>query len=325
MLYSLNSGTLQRAAKRRLDLNDEKSPSAADALPAFSGEISPFEKVSALPFRPEDFETRQVFYSSKDGTRVPMFLVGHKGFKATPETPCLLYAYGGFDISLLPRYSPIALQWAELGGIFASANLRGGSEYGEEWHRAGMKANKQKVFDDFIAGAEWLIANHYTSSARLGIMGGSNGGLLIGAVLNQRPDLFGAAIAQVGVMDMLRFQKFTIGHAWTSEYGSSDDPEEFKIIRAYSPLHNIREGVKYPPTLITTADHDDRVMPAHSFKYAAELQRAQAGEGAILIRIETRAGHGGGKPVSKQVDEDAAILGFLEKTLQFGTTTISTN
>ncbi|MBV9200258.1 MAG: S9 family peptidase, partial [Alphaproteobacteria bacterium] len=268
-----------------------------------------------LPFDPGKFETRQVFFTSKDGTRVPMFLVGKKGFTADPQRPCLLWGYGGFDISVTPRYAPLFLEWVERGGLVASANLRGGSEYGEEWHRAGMKLKKQNVFDDFIAAAEWLIANRYTSREKLGIYGRSNGGLLIGAVLNQRLDLFGAAVPAVGVMDMLRFTKFTIGNAWTSDYGSPDNAEEFQALRAYSPLHNIREGGHYPPTLVLTADHDDRVVAAHSFKYTATLQHAQAGDAPILIRIETSAGHGGGKPVAKMVDEAAAIIGFLEKSL----------
>jgi prolyl oligopeptidase len=276
--------------------------------------VTPFEK-SRLPFDPESFETRQVFYPSKDGTRIPMFLIGRKGFNANPQTPCLLYGYGGFDISITPGYSPLFLEWAELGGTVAIANLRGGGEYGEEWHQAGMKLKKQNVFDDFIAAAEWLIANKYTSREKLGIYGRSNGGLLIGAALNQRPDLFGAAVPGVGVMDMLRFDKFTIGNAWTADYGSPDNPAEFKVLRSYSPLHNIREGGHYPPTLILTSDHDDRVVPAHSFKYGATLQHAQFGPAPILIRIETEAGHGGGRPVSKQIEESAAILGFLEKSL----------
>ncbi len=264
---------------------------------------------------PSDFETRQVFFHSKDGTRIPVFLIGARGFEAKPDTPCLLWGYGGFDISLTPQYTPLFLEWVRLGGLVAVANLRGGSEYGEAWHQAGMKAKKQNVFDDFIGAGEWLIANRYTSTQRLAIYGRSNGGLLIGAVLNQRPDLFGAAIAGVGVMDMLRFNKFTVGQGWTSDYGSPENPEDFKAIRAYSPLHNIRQGGKYPPVLVLTADHDDRVVPGHSFKYTATLQRAQAGTAPILIRIETSAGHGGGKPISKQVDESAAIIGFLQKTM----------
>jgi prolyl oligopeptidase len=276
---------------------------------------SPFRPVR-LPFDPEKFETRQVFYTSKDGSRIPMFLVGRKGFRADPQTPCLLWAYGGFDISVNPSYHSLFLEWVEMGGIFASANLRGGSEYGEEWHKAGMGLNKQNVFDDFAAAAEWLITNHYTSTPKLGIYGRSNGGLLIGASLNQHPHLYGAEIAGVGVMDMLRFPNFTIGNAWTTEYGRPDNAQDFKTLLAYSPLHNIKPGVSYPPTLILTSDHDDRVVPAHSFKYAAALQHAQAGEAPILIRIETSAGHGGGKPVSKQVEESTAIIEFLEKNLK---------
>lgn len=268
-----------------------------------------------LPFDPKAFETRQIFYKSKDGTKIPMFLIGRHGFQANPQTPCLLWGYGGFDISLTPGYSPLYLEWVQRGGIVAVANLRGGNEYGEAWHQAGMKLKKQNVFDDFIAGAEWLIANRYTSTPKLGIYGRSNGGLLIGAVLNQRPDLFGAAIAGVGVMDMLRFDQFTSGPGWTSDYGSPHNPVEFKAIRAYSPLHNIHDGTHYPPVLVLTADHDDRVVPGHSFKYTAAMQHAQGGPAPILIRIETSAGHGGGKPISKQVDEAAAIIGFLEKAL----------
>ena len=289
-------------------------PETLYSFPVGTWRSEPLE-ASHLPFDPVKFETRQVFYNSKDGTRIPMFLIGRKGFKPNPETPCLLWGYGGFDITVAPHYNPLFLEWIELGGIVASANLRGGGEYGEAWHQAGMKLKKQNVFDDFIAAAEWLIANKYTSQRKLAINGASNGGLLVGAVLSQRPDLFGAAVPQVGVMDMLRFNKFTIGHAWTSDYGSPDNPVEFKAIRAYSPLHNIREGGKYPPTLVLTSDHDDRVVPAHSFKYTAELQYAQAGQAPILIRIETAAGHGGGKPISKRIDEAAAILAFLEKSL----------
>ena len=270
---------------------------------------------SKLPIDPAAFETRQVFYASKDGTKIPMFLIGRKGFEARPETPCLLWGYGGFNISLTPQYSPLYLQWVQMGGLVAVANLRGGGEYGEAWHQAGMKLKKQNVFDDFISGAEWLIAQHYTSKSKLAIYGRSNGGLLIGAVVNQRPDLFGAAIAGVGVMDMLRFDKFTVGNGWTSDFGSPANPIEFRAIRAYSPLQNIHPGTHYPPILVLTADHDDRVVPGHSFKYTAAMQYAQAGTAPILIRIETSAGHGGGKPITKQVDEAAAIIGFLEKAL----------
>jgi prolyl oligopeptidase len=271
---------------------------------------------SKLSFDPAQFETEKVFYPSKDGTRVPMSLVHRKGMKLDGNNPTLLYAYGGFNISVLPEFSPWVVAWMEHGGVFAVANLRGGGEYGEEWHAAGVKGKKQNVFDDFIAAAEWLIAKRYTSTPKLAIFGGSNGGLLIGAVLNQRPDLFGAAMPAVGVMDMLRFQKFTIGSAWTGEYGSSDNPDDFRVLRAYSPLHNIRAGGKYPAVLITTSDHDDRVVPGHSFKYAATLQAAQAGTAPILIRIETRAGHGGGKPTAKIIDEFADRLAFLTRELK---------
>jgi prolyl oligopeptidase len=268
-----------------------------------------------VDFRSEDYETKQVFYHSKDGTRVPMFITYKKGLKLDGRNPTYLYGYGGFDISLTPAFSPGILVWMEMGGVFAQPNLRGGGEYGEEWHKGGMKLKKQNVFDDFIAAAEWLIANKYTSTPKLAIGGGSNGGLLVGAALTQRPDLFGAAVPQVGVMDMLRFQKFTIGWAWVSDYGSSDNAEDFKALYAYSPLHNIKAGANYPPTLITTADHDDRVWPGHSFKFAATMQAAQAGSAPILIRIETKAGHGAGKPTSKVIEEAADRWGFLVRVL----------
>ncbi len=264
------------------------------------------------------YETRQVFYSSEDGTRVPMFLSYRKGLKLDSQNPTLLYAYGGFDVAETPNFRPALVEWMQMGGVYALANLRGGSEYGEAWHQAGMRAKKQNVFDDFIAAGEWLIANKYTSTPKLAIFGGSNGGLLIGAVLNQRPDLFGAAMPAVGVMDMLRFQNFGYGTQWVGEYGSSTNPEDFKVLRAYSPLHNIRKGVEYPPTLITTSDHDDRVMPGHSLKYAATLQQAQEGPAPILIRIETRAGHGAGKPTTKQIDEWADRYVFLKSALKIG-------
>ncbi len=270
-----------------------------------------------VAFNPADFETKQVFYQSKDGTKVPMFITAKKGLKLDGSNPTYLYGYGGFDISLTPSFSPSILCWMEMGGVFAEANLRGGGEYGEEWHQAGMKLKKQNVFDDFIAAAEWLQAHHYTRRDRLAIGGGSNGGLLVGACLTQRPDLYGAALPAVGVMDMLRFQKFTIGWAWTSDYGSSDNPDEFKALYAYSPLHHIQPGTRYPATLITTGDHDDRVVPAHSFKFAATLQSAQAGPAPILIRIETRAGHGAGKPTSKIIAEAADKWAFLVRELHF--------
>ena len=268
-----------------------------------------------VSFNPSDYETKQVFYHSKDGTRVPMFITSKKGVKLDGNNPTLLYGYGGFDISITPSFSPSTLLWLEMGGVYAVANLRGGGEYGEDWHRAGMKLNKQNVFNDFIAAGEWLVANHYTRPARLAIEGRSNGGLLVGACLTQRPYLFGAALPAVGVMDMLRFHKFTIGWAWTSDYGSADDPAEFRALHSYSPLHNIKAGGKYPATLITTADHDDRVVPAHSFKFAATLQSAQAGKKPVLIRIETRAGHGAGKPTTKLIEESADKLAFLVREL----------
>jgi prolyl oligopeptidase len=271
---------------------------------------------SKVDFDAPAYETRQVFYNSKDGTRVPMFLSYRKGLKLNGINPTLLYAYGGFDVAVTPSFNPAIAEWMRLGGVYAVANLRGGSEYGEAWHQAGMREKKQNVFDDFIAAAEWLIANKYTSTPKLAIYGGSNGGLLIGAVLNQRPELFGAAMPAVGVMDMLRFQKFGFGTQWVGEYGNPENAEDFRFIRPYSPLHNIRRGVKYPPVLITTSDHDDRVMPGHSLKYAATLQQAQAGTAPILIRVETRAGHGAGKPTSKTIDEWADRLAFLESALK---------
>jgi prolyl oligopeptidase len=266
-------------------------------------------------FDPSVFEVKQVFYTSKDGTKIPMFLVHKKGIKLDGNNPTLLYGYGGFNVSQTPGFSVSRLVWAEMGGVFAVANLRGGSEYGEAWHEAGTKLKKQNVFDDFIAAGEWLIKNKYTSNKKLAIQGGSNGGLLVGAVLNQRPDLFGAALPAVGVMDMLRFPKFTIGWAWTSDYGSPDNSDEFKAIYAYSPYHNVKPGTKFPAVMVTTADHDDRVFPAHSFKYAAAMQAAQAGEAPVLIRIETKAGHGAGKPTAKVIEEQADIYGFLVKNL----------
>ncbi len=270
-----------------------------------------------VPFDPARFETREVFYPSKDGTKIPMFLVSRKGLKQTGDIPTLLFGYGGFDLAMTPAYSARALAWIEMGGLFAHACLRGGSEYGEEWHRAGMLGNKQNVFDDFAWAAKWLIAKGYTNPKRLAINGRSNGGLLVGATLNQHPELFGAAVPQVGVMDMLRYHLFTIGWAWASDYGRSDKPDQFAWLIRYSPLHNIKKGTHYPPVLITTADHDDRVVPGHSFKYAATLQAAQAGTAPILIRIETQAGHGGGgdtgseTSVSKQIEESSDILAFL--------------
>lgn len=279
-----------------------------------TGKSSVFRKPE-VKFDPNSFETKQVFYTSKDGTRVPMFIVHKKGLKLDGTNPTLLYGYGGFSVSMTPSFSVSRIVWMENGGIFAMPNIRGGAEYGEEWHEAGTKLKKQNVFDDFIAAAEYLIENKYTQPSKLAISGGSNGGLLVGAVLNQRPELFGAALPAVGVMDMLRFHKFTIGRAWISDYGSSEDSVEFAALYAYSPIHNIRKNVKYPAVLVTTADHDDRVVPAHSFKYAATLQASQTGDAPVLIRIETNAGHGAGKPTSKQIDEAADVYGFLIKSL----------
>ncbi|MGC9526060.1 MAG: prolyl oligopeptidase family serine peptidase [Limnospira sp.] len=268
-----------------------------------------------VDFNSEDYETHQVFYNSADGTTVPMFITHKRGIEFDGNNPTLLYGYGGFGVSLTPGFSVSRLVWLEMGGVYAIANLRGGGEYGEEWHQAGMKLNKQNVFDDFIAAAEWLIDKKYTASGKLAIMGGSNGGLLVGACMTQRPDLFGAALPAVGVMDMLRFHKFTIGWAWTSDYGSPDDPEEFKALYAYSPLHNLEPGTVYPSTLVTTADHDDRVVPAHSFKFISALQAAHVGDNPVLIRIETKAGHGAGKPTAKIIEEIADEFAFLVRVL----------
>jgi len=269
-----------------------------------------------LAFDPSRYTTEQVFYQSKDGTRVPMFVSHAKGLALDGSPPAILFGYGGFDISVTPYFSVSVLDWMEMGGVYAVANLRGGSEYGEEWHTAGMLRNKQHVFDDFIAAAQTLIDKKYTSTAKLAINGGSNGGLLVGAVETQRPDLFGAAIAEVGVMDMLRFQKFTVGYGWIPEYGSSESSaDQFQTLYAYSPYHNIKVGAKYPPTLIMTADHDDRVFPAHSFKFAAAMQHAQGGDAPILLRIESKAGHGAGTPTSKAINEVADRYAFLSKEL----------
>lgn len=268
-----------------------------------------FREISIPGYKADEYETKQVFFNSKDGTRVPMFLVYKKGLKLDGNNPTLMYGYGGFNITTSPSFSPLRIALLENGFVYASVNMRGGAEYGETWHEAGTKLKKQNVFDDFIGAAEWLIANKYTSPEKLAMNGGSNGGLLVGAVLNQRPDLFKAAVPQVGVMDMLRFHKFTIGWNWIADYGSSDNPEEFKALYAYSPLHNIRE-IKYPATLITTADHDDRVVPAHSFKYAATLQEKQRGDAPVLIRIETKSGHGASN-TAKQIEGTADIYAFL--------------
>lgn len=290
------------------------SPTTIYRYDPVTGKSSIF-KQPKVDFDASQYETKQVFYHSKDGTRIPMFLTHKKGLKLDGQNPTLLYAYGGFDISLTPGFSIPTAVWLEMGGIYAQPNLRGGGEYGEEWHLAGTKEHKQNVFDDFIAAAEWLIENKYTSTPKLAIRGGSNGGLLIGAVETQRPDLFGATLPLVGVMDMLRFQKFTIGWGWTSDYGSSDNVEDFKYLYAYSPLHNIKPGTKYPPTMVATADHDDRVVPGHSFKFAATMQADQAGSAPVLIRVETKAGHGAGKPISKTIEEMADEWSFVAYNL----------
>jgi prolyl oligopeptidase len=279
-----------------------------------TGESSLFRQPQ-VDFNPADYETKQVFYTSRDGTPVPMFITHKKGLTLDGSNPTYLYGYGGFAIPITPAFSPSNLVWMELGGVYAVANLRGGGEYGEKWHQAGTKLNKQNVFDDFIAAAEWLIAAGYTSPQKLAIGGGSNGGLLVGACMTQRPDLFAAALPAVGVLDMLRFHLFTIGWAWCSDYGSPDNPEEFQALYAYSPLHNLKPGTAYPATLIITADHDDRVVPAHSFKFAAALQAAHQGDAPVLIRIETKAGHGAGKPTAKVIEEASDRWGFLVKVL----------
>jgi prolyl oligopeptidase len=281
----------------------------------FSTGCSSVFKSPEIAFDPSGYETVQVFYRSKDGTRLPMFLTYRKGLRRDGSNPTYLYGYGGFNVNMTPGFSIGVLAWLEMGGIFAQAVLRGGAEYGEEWHQAGMLDRKQNVFDDFVAAAEYLIASGYTSPPKLAIGGGSNGGLLVGAVVNQRPDLFGASLPAVGVMDMLRFHKFTIGWAWVTEYGSADTAGHFPFLYRYSPLHNLRAGTHYPATLITTADHDDRVVPGHSFKYAAALQAAQGGPAPVLIRIETKAGHGAGKPTAKVIEEQTDRWAFLVRTL----------
>jgi len=271
---------------------------------------------SKINFDASKYETKQIFYKSKDGTRIPMFITHKKGLKLNGNNPTLLYAYGGFNISITPNFAVKNLIWIENGGVYASANLRGGGEYGEKWHKAGMLENKQNVFDDFISAAEWLIENGYTSTSKLAIDGASNGGLLTAACLIQKPDLYGAVISRVPVIDMLRYHKFTVGHFWTGEYGNAEkNPEHFNFMYKYSPLHNVKEGVTYPPTLITTADTDDRVAPAHAKKFAATLQEKDSGKNPILIRIETKAGHGAGKPTSKIIEEIADVYAFLFKIL----------
>ena len=275
-----------------------------------SGKTTLF-RASEVKFDASNYITTQLFFTSKDGTRVPMFVSHKKGIKLNGKNPCYLYGYGGFQINLTPSFSTTAAMFMEQGGVYCVVNLRGGSEYGEDWHKGGMLENKQNVFDDFIAAAEHLIAEGYTSSEKLAIAGGSNGGLLVGACMTQRPELYAVALPAVGVMDMLRFHLFTIGHGWVVEYGSSDNKEQFEYLYKYSPLHNLKEGVAYPATLVTTADHDDRVVPAHSFKFAATLQHCHAGEAPVLIRIDTNAGHGAGKPTAKRIEEAADTYAFI--------------
>lgn len=306
---------------KRTDTETFYSFSSFDTPPSiyrydlFTGE-STLLRQAEVDFDPEIYEVKQVFYESKDGTRIPMFLAHKRGLTLDGNNPVLLYGYGGFNIPMTPGFSISRLAWMELGGVFAMPNLRGGGEYGEEWHKAGTKLNKQNVFDDFIAAAEWLIENRYTRPEKLAIQGGSNGGLLVGACMTQRPDLYGACLAAVGVFDMLRFHRFTAGRYWVDDFGSPDDPEEFEALLAYSPYHNVKEGTCYPPTLITTADTDDRVIPGHSFKFTAALQHAQGCGNPILIRIETRAGHGAGKPTSKIIEELTDQWAFLTKVLE---------
>jgi prolyl oligopeptidase len=292
------------------------TPGSIYRYDALKGESTLFRQPK-LKFDPADYESHQHFYTSRDGTRVPVSIVHRKGLQLDGENPTVLYGYGGFNISLTPAFSPSNLAWLEMGGVLAVPNLRGGGEYGRAWHEAGQKLNKQNVFDDFLAAAEWLIDQRYTRSEKLAIRGGSNGGLLVGAAMTQRPDLFAAAVPAVGVMDMLRFHKFTIGWAWVAEFGSADDPEQFPNLLRYSPLHNLKSGVRYPATLVVTGERDDRVVPAHSVKFAAALQQVQADDRPALIRIETRAGHGAGKPTAKLIAEAADVLSFLVKELDF--------
>jgi prolyl oligopeptidase len=290
------------------------APAVVLAVAMADGAVRVADRPS-LAWNPDDYLTEQAFVASTDGTRVPLFLTRRRDVTPSGDVPTLLYGYGGFQIPVGPSFKPEWLAWMERGGLLAVASLRGGAEYGKAWHDAGRLERKQQVFDDFAACARWLVSSGWTRETRIGISGRSNGGLLVGASITQHPELFGAAVAEVGVMDMLRFHRFTIGWAWTSDFGSADDPGQFGTLLAYSPLHNCRPGVAYPPTLVTTGDHDDRVVPGHSFKFAAALQAAQGGDAPILIRIDTDAGHGAGKPVSKQLDERADVLTFLDLTV----------
>jgi prolyl oligopeptidase len=316
-------GTIVDMAGRRAD--DElfvtfmtfAAPAVVLGIGVAGGAVREVRRQS-LAWDPAGFVSEQVFVTSGDGTRVPLFLTHRRDVAPTGDVATLLYGYGGFQLAMGPTFKPEWLAWMERGGLLAVASLRGGGEYGKAWHDAGRLAAKQNVFDDFAACARWLASSGWSRAARIGIIGRSNGGLLVGASLTQHPELFGAAVAEVGVMDMLRFHRYTIGWGWTSDYGSADDPEQFRTLLAYSPLHNIRVGVAYPPTLVTTGDHDDRVVPGHSFKFAATLQAAQGGDAPILIRIDTDAGHGLGKPISKLLDERADVLAFLELALGAG-------
>jgi prolyl oligopeptidase len=314
-------GSIEDLAGRREDaelfltFTTFRAPATVLAVRMADGTVREVRRPS-LAWDPDAFVTEQVFVTSGDGTRVPLFLTRRRDLEPRGDVPTLLYGYGGFQVPIGPMFKPEWLAWMERGGLLAVASLRGGGEYGKAWHDAGRLANKQNVFDDFAACARWLASSGWTDAARIGISGRSNGGLLVGAAITQHPELFGAAVAEVGVMDMLRFHRFTIGWGWTSDYGSADDPEQFRTLLAYSPLHNIRDGVAYPPTLVTTGDHDDRVVPGHSFKFAAALQAAQAGDVPVIVRIDTDAGHGLGKPVRKLIDERADVLAFLDMTLR---------
>ncbi len=287
------------------------SPGAIYRYDVKTGASTLWKRREVPGFDPSRYETKQVFFTSKDGTKVPMFILAKKGVALDGKNPTLLYGYGGFGISLRPAFSVVSVAWLEQGGVYATANLRGGGEYGEAWHRVATKLHKQLVFDDFIAAAEWLVTNHYASRQTLGIYGGSNGGLLVGAVLTERPELFGAAASLSGVLDMLRFSKFGQGAGWEGDYGSTENPEEFKALLAYSPVHNVRAGTKYPPTLVVTADHDVRVAPLHSYKFAAALQAGQAGDAPVLLRVETVSGHGGGTTRTAQLGQTADLLSFF--------------
>jgi prolyl oligopeptidase len=296
------------------EFNDLITPPTLYRYDLESGTSSAYRSPK-VRFDSADFEERQVFYPGKDGTKIPMTLAYRKGLALDGTNPALLYGYGGFGISLVPTFNPTRVAWMEMGGIYAVANLRGGGEYGEEWHRQAIRSHRQVAFDDFIAAAEWLIAQRYTSTPKLAIYGGSNGGLLVGACLTQRPDLYGAAVALVGVMDMLRFDRFGQGAGWVGDFGSPSDPGDFKALYAYSPYHNVRPGTRYPPTLIITGDHDTRVMPAHSFKFAAAMQAAQSGPAPVLLRVESASGHHGGTTVTQTIDQTADIYAFLVRNL----------